>query len=162
MPLYKAVLTKCALFLFVYAIITASSYLVNEQSVNGFSFLWVVVGSFIDNIGLVVIAITGMFYLLGRGGYLAQWRCPSWTPETLPAANAQHIPTPDSLSDVATGVFGLLLLWTPLWMNEATYQSLVIGIAPNMEQWRWILSFMVTFSLIAALYRLTQTYWTKR
>lgn len=162
MPLYKTVLSKGALFLFAYAILTAGRYLVSEQSVNGFAFLWVALGSFIDNIGIVVIAITAVFYLLGRGGYLAQWRYPSWSPESLPAVTAQPISTSDSASDVATGVFGLLLLWTPLWMNEETYQSLVIGIAPDMEQWRWILSCIVAFSLFAALYRLTQTYWTKR
>lgn len=161
MSLYKTVVSKGALFLFAYAILTAGRYLVSEQSINGFAFLWVALGSFIDNIGLVLIAITTVFYLLGRGGYLQQWRYPNWTPDTLPAVNAQHISTSDSISDMATSVFGLLLLWTPLWMNEASYQSLIIGIAPNMEQWRWILSIIIVFSFIAALYRLTRTYWSK-
>ena len=161
MGLYKTIVLKGLLVLFVYAVVTAGSYLINAQSVNAIAFLLVVLSSVWDNIGGMLIIITATFYLLGKSGYLAQWRYPSWTPESLPPANAQRISTSDGISDVITSVFGLLLLWTPLWLNEEAYNSLILGIAPNMEQWRITLTIVMAGSLIGAIYRLTQTYWTR-
>lgn len=161
MGLYKTIVLKGLLVLFVYAVVTAGSYLINAQSVNAIAFLLVVLSSVWDNIGGMLIIITATFYLLGKSGYLAQWRYPSWNPESLPPTNAQRISTSEGISDVITSVFGLLLLWTPLWLNEEAYNSLILGIAPNMEQWRIILTIVMAGSLIAAIYRLTQAYWTK-
>lgn len=161
MPLYRTVISKAALLLFVYAILTAGRYLVNEQSVNAFAFLWVVIGSFLDNIGVMLIIITASFYLLGRGGYMAQWRNPAWSPNTLPSATAQRISTSDGVSDVATSVFGLFLLWTPLWLNETAYNNLLLSITPNMEHWRIILTVVLSASLFCAIFRLTQAYWSR-
>ena len=64
MGLYKTIVLKGLLVLFVYAVVTAGSYLINAQSVNAIAFLLVVLSSVWDNIGVMLIGITATFYLL--------------------------------------------------------------------------------------------------
>lgn len=161
MPLYKSVMIKALILLFAYALLTAGNYLLKEQSVNAFAYLFVVLGSFMENIGLVLIIVTAGFYFAGKSGYLAKWRYPSWSPESLPMVNAQMISKSDSVSEITTNVFWLLMFWTPLWMNAETYEKLILGFAPDMQEWRVILSIVVGYSLLSAVYRLNKAYWTK-
>ncbi|WP_395343941.1 hypothetical protein PN836_004570 [Ningiella sp. W23] len=162
MPLYKSVLMKAMLLLFGFSILSASTFLVEQQTVNAFAYLFVALGKFVDNIGIVLIVVTVSFYYLGKHGYLSRWRYGDWSPETLPAPNAQGISKSDSITDITTSVFGIMLLWTSLWMNETSHNNLLFSIAPDMEHWRIILSILLTYSLLAAIFRLSQQYWTKR
>lgn len=161
MPLYRSVMIKALIFLFGYAILTAGNYLFEEQSVNAFAYLFVALGSFLDNIGLVLIVVTASFYFAGKNGYLNKWRYPKWSPESLPKANAQIISKSDSVSDIATSVFALMMFSTPIWMDPISYEKLILGFAPDMQAWRIILSVLVSYSLISAVYRINKRYWTR-
>ena len=161
MLLYRSVMIKALIFLFAYAILTAGSYLLKEQSVNAFAYLFVALNSFIDNIGWVLIVVTASFYFAGKSGYLNKWRYPKWSPDSLPKANALIISTSDSVSEIATSVFALMMFWTPIWMDPISYDKLILGFAPDMQQWRVLLSVLVAYSLLSAVYRINKRYWTK-
>jgi len=161
MPLYKSVMGYAMIILFLFALIMGGNHLIEEQSVNAFAYLFIVLGNFMENIGFVLIIVTLSFYYAGKTGELNKWRYDKWSPETLPKTNAQRIERSDSISEVTSSVFGLLILWTPLWMSQEVSDKLILAFAPEMLHWRMILTVITGYSLLSALYRLFKKYWTK-
>ena len=161
MPLYKKVMTYAMVVLFLFAVVMGGNHLIEEQSVNAFAYLYIVISNFIDTAALVLIAVTLVFYYLGKIGELQKWRYSAWSPEDLPPLHAKRIAKSDSVSEITSSAFGLLILWTSLWMSEEVADKLILGLAPAMEHWRWILTIVAVYSLLSATYRLFKRFWTK-
>lgn len=161
MPLYKKVITHAMVLLFLFAVVMGSNHLIEEQSVNAFAYLYIVIRNFLDIAALILIAVTLAFYFLGKTGKLQKWRYFNWSLKNLPPLNATYIAKSDSVSEITSAAFGLLILWTSLWMSEEAASKLILELAPEMEHWRWIITIVIVMSLITATYRLFKRFWTK-
>ncbi|MBT1450339.1 hypothetical protein KJ365_05550 [Glaciecola sp. XM2] len=161
MPLYKRVISHSAMVLFLFSLLMGSTHLVEQQSINVFSFLYQIVGNFVSLAAPLLIAVTWAFYYLGKHGQLSQWQSKKWSPYELPAEDVEMNSRSDSISEVITNVFGLLIMWTPLWMAPEVANKLILGFSSDMEHWRIILTVVAAISLAGAVYRLFFRYWTK-
>ena len=161
MSLYKTVLTHSATILFVFALLMGADRLIEQQSINPLTYLFSAMGRFLDNIGLLLIVVTIGFYQLGKWGYLSKWRAKKFDPALLPKSEAQKIKKSDSISEVTSCLFGLMLLWTPLWMSQNSQDSLLFSFTPSMEHWRIIFTIIFAYTFLAAVYRLFQKQWSK-
>ncbi len=162
MPLYKRVLSHGAAALFVYALLRTVVSMLQDESINPFRLIFQSIGVFIDGLAWLFLALTVAFYYIGKSYNLSQWQYGKWTIDSLPNGPLLKIKTSDTITDLISNSFILLILWTPLWMSDAIYQQQVLALAPSAEYWRIILTVLCVQSLLQALYRFTQSYWDKR
>ena len=161
MPFFKTILWHGTGIVFVFALLNSTGNLINVDSINPIRFLLQTLFSFLDNIGLMLIVITVVFYYLGKTGNLQQRRYQNWSPNNLAKNPSAKLKLSDAVTDLSTSAFILLILWTPLWMSTESQQSLLISLASENEYWRYILTALSLLSIIFALYRLTQQSWSK-
>jgi hypothetical protein len=161
MALYKKVLWHGAAVIFVFALLKTISSMLQSDSINPIRLLLQTGGHFLENIGLMLLIVTLCFYYLGKTQSLAAARYKNWTLEKLPEFPQATIKISDTLTDLISASFLLLVLWTPLWMSEDTQQSLVFSLDPAQEHWRYILTVLSLSSCVFALYRLSQATWQR-
>lgn len=161
MPLYKRVLSHGAAALFVYALLKTIVIMLQEESINPFRLIFQSFAIFIDGLAWLFLALTVAFYYLGKSFNLNQWQYGNWSTNSLPKGPLLKIKSSDTITDLITNSFLLLILWTPLWMNESIYLKQVLSLAPSAEYWRIILTLLCAQSLIQALYRFSKTHWDK-
>jgi hypothetical protein len=161
MPFYKKMLWGGAVLVFLFAVLKSISALISGDSINPISFLFIILGSFLDNIGIAVIVITLVFYYLGKDGAIQKWRYSNWQPETLPKNPSYKTSISDSVTDLITSLFLLLLVWIPIWMSQDAQQDLIIVLAQDQQHWRYVLSVVCILSIVHSLYRFTQHSWSK-
>lgn len=161
MPFYKTILLNAAILVFLLALVKSLSVLISADSVNPISFLFIIFGSFLDNIAMVLIVITLIFYYLGKDGAIQKWRYRYWQPQTLPKNPKYKTSTSDSMTDLTTSLFLLLVVWIPLWMSQDSQQNLIVVLADNNEHWRYVLTVLCALSITHSLYRFTQHSWSK-
>jgi len=161
MPLYKSVLWHGAALVFVFSLLRTVSSMLQSDSINPFRLLFQTANSFVEYLGFIVLLVTISFYYLGKHGMLSHWRYNNWTPAKLPQYPNATISLSDTLSDLTTVAFLLLLLWTPLWMSQGAQQGLLLSFAPSHEYWRLVLTVLCVASGVFALYRLSQTTWKR-
>lgn len=159
MPLYKLVLLHGAALLFVVSLIQTLSAMLAADSLNPIRLILQTLGNFIQHAALFLLALTLCFYFLGKGGVLAHLRHKNWSLTKLPAYPQAKISISDTLTDIVSSSFVLLLLWTSLWMSETAQQGLLFSLSPSSEHWRFIITIISAASLLFAFYRLTQRTW---
>lgn len=162
MPLYKKVLVHSAAFLFTYALVRTLFTMLQDDSINLFRLLFQPLFIFVDNASLLFLVVTLVFYFVGKSGAISARIYRNWSLDKLPPNPNFKISNSDTITDIITNSFVLLVLWTHLWMSDDAYQQLVITLAPSAEQWRFILTVLCVQSLLQAIYRLTQTYWQRK
>ena len=131
------------------------------DSINPFRLVIQPLFMFIDSASLLFLIVTLTFYYAGQSGSISAWLYRNWTLDHLPANPSFKISNSDTITDIITNSFLLLVLWTHLWMSQEVYQQQILELAPSAEHWRIILTVLSVQSLIQALYRLTQTYWQR-
>lgn len=162
MPLYKKVLVHSAAFLFTYALVRTLIAMLQDDSLNPFRLLFQPLFIFVENVSLLFLVVTLIFYFVGKSGTISAWLYSNWSLDKLPPNPNFKISNSDTMTDIITNSFLLLVLWTHLWMSDDAYQQLVISLAPSAEHWRIILTVLCIQSLVQALYRLTQTHWQRK
>lgn len=161
MPLYKSVLWHGAALLAVVALLKSLGGLVLADSINPVRLIMQLGFSFIDSFATLLLVVTAVFYLAGRAGWTKNWRQRQWHPARLPSYPLARMKLSDSITDLTSALFLLLLLWTPLWMSVEAQQQLPVRLADGMEYWRYLLTFFALLSAVFALYRLTQLSWQR-
>ncbi|MFQ3251267.1 MAG: hypothetical protein ACI9O6_003114 [Glaciecola sp.] len=162
MPFYKKVLMHVAAFLFTYAVVITLLSMLDDDSINPFRLMFQPLFIFIDNASLLFLVVTLVFYFAGKTGSISAWLYRNWSLDKLPSNPDFKISNSDTITDIITNSFLLLVLWTHLWMSEEAYQQLVVALAPSAEHWRIVLTVLCVQSLLQALYRLTQSHWQRR
>lgn len=161
MPLYKTVLWHSAALVFVFSLLQTVSSMLQSDSINPLRLLFQTTAHFIDHVGFIVLLVTVIFYLLGKHGMLSSLRYRAWTPAKLPQFPQTKLSLSDTITDLFSVAFLLLILWTPLWMTASAQQNLLLTLAPDFEYWRIILTVLSVFSGLFALYRLSQNTWKR-
>lgn len=161
MALYKKVLVHGAAFLFVYAIVRTLLSMLHDDSINPLRLVFQPLSIFVDNASLLFLIVTLVFYVAGQSGSVSSWLYKHWSVDKLPPDPSFRISTSDTLTDLITNSFLLVILWTHLWMSDDVYQQQILALAPSAEHWRIILTVLSLQSLLQALYRLTQTHWQR-
>jgi len=159
MPLYLRVLSHSAAALFVYALLKAIVGMLQSDSVNPFRLITSTIYHFVDLAAWLFLIVTLVFYFLSKSYNLGQFFYANWSIKKLSGGPLLKIKSSDTITDIITNSFLLLILWTPLWMSEALYEQQVLSLAPSAEYWRIILTVLCIQSLLQALYRFTQSYW---
>lgn len=161
MPLYCTVLWHGAALVAVLALLKSLGGLVTADSVNPIRLLLQLAFSFIDHFATLLFVVTAVFYAAGRAGWTKEWRQRRWQPAQLPKYPLARLKLSDSITDLTSSLFLLLLLWTPLWLSEQAQANLPVRLADGMEFWRYLLTFFALFSAGFSLYRLTQLSWQR-
>lgn len=161
MPLYKKVLIHAAAFLFAYAVVLTLFSMLQDDSINPFRLLFQPLAIFIDKASFLFLVVTLIFYYFGKLGSVSAWLYRNWSLDKLPPNPSFRISNSDTITDIITNSFLLLILWTHLWMSGDVYQQQIVALAPSAEHWRIILTVLSVQSLLQALYRLTQTHWQR-
>jgi len=161
MPLYKKVLIHAAAFLFAYAVVRTLLTMLQDDSINPFRLLFQPLYIFIDNASLLFLIVTLVFYYVGKSSSVSAWLYRNWSLDKLPPNPGFKINNSDTITDIITSSFLLLVLWTHLWMSDDAYQQQILALAPSAEHWRIILTVLSVQSLLQAFYRLTQTHWQR-
>lgn len=161
MPLYKTVLWHGAALMAVIALLKSLSGLMLADSINPVRLVLQLGFSFVDNFATLLLVVTAVFYLCGRAGWTKEWRQRQWHPARLPRYPLARMKLSDSITDLTSALFLLLLLWTPLWLSVEAQQHLPVRLAEGMEYWRYLLTFFAALSAAFALYRLTQLSWQR-
>lgn len=161
MPLYKSVLWHGAALVAVVALLKSLGGLVLADSINPVRLIMQLAFSFIDSFATLLLVVTAVFYLAGRAGWTKDWRQRQWHPARLPRYPLARMKLSDSITDLTSALFLLLLLWTPLWLSAEAQQQLPVRLADGMEYWRYLLTFFAILSAGFALYRLTQLSWQR-
>lgn len=161
MPLYKKVLIHAAAFLFAYAVVRTLLTMLQDDSINPFRLLFQPLYIFIDNASLLFLIVTLVFYYVGKSSSVSARLYRNWSLDKLPPNPSFKIDNSDTITDIITSSFLLLVLWTHLWMSDDAYQQQILALAPSAEHWRIILTVLSVQSLLQALYRLTQTHWQR-
>jgi hypothetical protein len=161
MPFYKTVLWSGAILVFLLALVKSLSVLISADSINPIRFLFIILGTFLDNIGIVVIGITLLFFYLGKQGVIQKWRYRNWLPKDLPKNPSVKTSISDSITDITTSLFLLLIVWIPLWMSQEVQQDLIFVLAQDKQYWRYVISVLCVLSIMHNLYRFTQHSWRK-
>lgn len=159
MLLYKKVLIHAAAFLFAYAVVRTLLAMIQEDSINPFRIIFQPLFIFIDNASFLFLILTLVFYYAGKSSSVSSWLYRGWTLDKLPPNPSFKIENSDTITDIITNSFLLLVLWTHLWMSDNAYHQQILALAPSAEHWRIILTVLSVQSLLQALYRLTQTHW---
>lgn len=161
MPLYRTVLWHGAALMAVLALLNSLGGLVMADSINPIRLLLQLGFHFVDNFATLLLIVTALFYLAGRQGWTRDWRQRQWHPARLPRYPLARMKLSDSITDLTSALFLLLLLWTPLWLSADAQQLLPVRLADNMEYWRYALSLFAALSALFACYRLTQLSWQR-
>lgn len=161
MPLYKTVLWHGAALMAVIALLKSLGGLVLADSINPVRLLLQLGFSFIDNFATLLLVVTAIFYGAGQAGWTKEWRQRQWHPARLPRYPLARIKLSDSITDLTSALFLLLLLWTPLWLSVEAQQHLPVRLADGMEHWRYLLTVFAALSAVFACYRLTQLSWQR-
>lgn len=161
MPLYKKMLGHTGALLFVIALVQTITSMLQADSINPFRLIFQTLNTFLEHVSLGFLLLTVAFYYLGKANILTKWRFSNWSLSKLPKGPQLKVTTSDTVTDLISNSFLLMLLWTSLWMSEQSYQQQVLALAPNAEHWRWILTVLCIQSLIQSLYRLTLSYWNR-
>jgi hypothetical protein len=161
MPLYRTVLWHGAALIAVVALLKSLGGLVLADSINPVRLFLQLGFSFIDSFATLLLVVTAVFYLCGRAGWTKEWRQRQWHPTRLARYPLARIKLSDSVTDLTSALFLLLLLWTPLWLSPEAQQYLPVKLADDMEHWRYLLTFFSALSAGFALYRLTQLSWQR-
>lgn len=161
MPLYKTVLWHGAALLAVIALLKSLGGLILADSINPVRLLLQLGFNFIDSFATLLLVVTAVFYLCGRAGWTKEWRQRQWHPARLPRYSLARMKLSDSITDLTSALFLLLLLWTPLWLSAEAQQQLPVRLADGMEYWRYLLTVFAMLSAGFALYRLTQFSWQR-
>ena len=161
MPLYKTVLWHGAALLAVIALLKSLGGLILADSINPVRLFLQLGFNFIDSFATLLLVVTTLFYLCGRAGWTKEWRQRQWHPTRLPRYPLARMKLSDSITDLTSTLFLLLLLWTPLWLSVEAQQHLPVRLADGMEHWRYLLTLFAALSTAFALYRLTQLSWQR-
>ncbi|MFT6991796.1 MAG: hypothetical protein ACJASL_003790 [Paraglaciecola sp.] len=162
MPLYKKVLTHSAAFLFTYAVVRTLLTMLQDDSINPLRLLFQAVYIFVEKASLLFLVVTLVFYYVGKSESISAWLYRNWSLDKLPPNPDFKISNFDTITDIITNSFLLLVLWTHLWMSEDVYQQHLLALAPSAEHWRNVLTVLCVQSLLQAFYRLTQTHWQRK
>lgn len=162
MPLFKKILSHASAALFVFVLLETIVSMLHDDSINPFRLIFQSFFLFIDKVAWVFLIITIGFYYLGKHNNLSQRLYANWSIDKLPKSALLKIKVSDTITDLITNSFVLLLLWTPLWMHDTLQQQQVLSLAPEYEYWRIILTVLCVQSLAQALYRFVLTYWNKK
>jgi hypothetical protein len=161
MPLYKTVLWHGAALMAVIALLKGLNGLMLADSINPVRLVLQLGFSFIDNFATLLLVVTAVFYLSGHAGWTKEWRQRQWHPSRLPRYPLARMKLSDSITDLTSALFLLLLLWTPLWLSPEAQQHLPVRLADGMEYWRYLLTVFAALSAVFACYRLTQLSWQR-
>jgi len=161
MPLYRTVLWHGAALIAVVALLKSLGGLVLADSINPVQLFLQLGFNFIDSFATLLLVVTAVFYLSGRAGWTKEWRQRQWHPTRLPRYPLARMKLSDSITDLTSAVFLLLLLWTPLWLSAEAQQHLPVRLADGMEYWRYLLTLFAALSAAFALYRLTTLSWQR-
>lgn len=161
MPLYKSVLWHGAALMAVIALLKSLGGLVLADSINPVQLVLQLGFSFIDNFATLLLVVTAVFYGAGQVGWTKEWRQRQWHPARLPRYPLARMKLSDSITDLTSALFLLLLLWTPLWLSVEAQQHLPVRLADGMEHWRYLLTCFAALSAGFACYRLTQLSWLR-
>lgn len=160
MPLFRTVLSYGAALFAALAVLKSLSGLVSAQSINPMQLLMQLGFAFIDMFSTFLLAAIAVFYLLGHSGELQKWRTRAWSLADLPKLPQARLKLSETVSDLVSGLFLLLLLWTSVWMSAASVVDLPIQLAPEHEAVRWVLTLLAVWTSLSAMWRLTRRHWT--
>ncbi len=161
MPKYMLVLRYVIAIAFGLTLIKSYFAVIASESFHLSQFISQFIFRFID-LGLFGFAVvTLIFWVLN----LRPQPQDKWDPQSLPEAGRpwQRISLSDIVSDIAEGIFILLLLWYNVWGPEvlSAYNDSVM-IAPALADWRIGLSVLVAVAITKQLWLLRKPYWTAR
>ena len=159
MPLYKTVLWHGAALIFVFALLKTLNSMLQSDSINPLRLLFQTGGNFLENAALMLVVVTLAFYYLAKNTSVSALRYRNWTPANLPQNPLATIKLSDTLTDLTSAAFLLLLSWTSVWMSESSQENLLLALSPEQNHWRIIFTVLCILSVLFAIYRLTQSYW---
>lgn len=160
MPLFRTVLSYGAALFAALAVLKSLSGLVSAQSINPMQLLIQLGFAFIDMFSTFLLAAIAVFYLLGHSGELQKWRTRAWSLADLPKLPQARLKLSETVSDLVSGLFLLLLLWTSVWMSAARAADLPVQLNPELPLVRYLLTALGIWTVVSATVRLTRRHWT--
>ncbi|KFZ32057.1 hypothetical protein IDSA_05130 [Pseudidiomarina salinarum] len=161
MPKYMLVLRYVIAVAFGLTLIKSYFSVIASESFHFSQFISQFIFRFID-LGLFGFAVvTLIFWAINTRPQPED----KWDPHSLPEAGRpwQRIRLSDIVSDIAEGIFILLLLWYNVWGPEvlSSYNATMM-IAPGLADWRIALTALVAVAIAKQLWLLRKPYWTAR
>ncbi len=160
MPLFRTVLSYGAALIAALAILKSLSGLISAQSINPLQLLVQLGFAFVDMFSTFLLVAIAVFYLLARSGELQKWRQRPWTLADLPKLPQARLTLSDTVSDLVSGLFLVLLLWTGWWMSAERAAELPLQLKPDAAYLRYLLTALGLWTVLCASYRLTRRHWT--
>lgn len=161
MPLYRTVLWHSAAVVAVLVLLKSLGLLVQLDSFNPVTLIISLIAGFIEQFSTVLLVVTAIFYGAAHAGWTEKWRQRRFEIKDLPRFPQARIRLSDTITDLTSAAFLLLLLWTPLWMSAEAQANLPVQLAEGSEFWRYILTGLALASTLFSLYRLTQLSWQR-
>lgn len=159
MPLFRTVLSHGAALIAALAVLKSMSGLVSAQSLNPMQLLMQLGFVFVDMFSMFLLGTIVVFYLLGRSGELQTWRQRPWSVADLPKLPQARLKLSETVSDLVSGLFLLLLLWTSLWMSPERAAALPLQLNPEVPEVRYVLTVLGIWTVLSAAVRLTRRHW---
>ncbi|MCT6698284.1 hypothetical protein [Rheinheimera sp. 4Y26] len=162
MPLYWQVLKLVLALLFVWQVLGASMALLQAEQLRPIQFLLQLTVGFFDEAATAFMVITLIFYAQQFGGPLLGWaQQTKWQVTDLPPAERpwQQMRLSDSITELATTGFLLLLFWYPLWMPAETLAGLRVVPGDVVMQQRPVITVLLLLSLAFSIWCWFRPYW---
>ncbi len=161
MPLYRSVLWHSAAVVAVLVLLKGLTGLIHADSLNPIRLFISMAYNFFDQFATVLLVVTAIFYGAAHAGWTVKWRQRRWQVADLPKFPRARIRLSDTITDLASDAFLLLLLWTPFWMSTEAQANLPVQLTAESEIWRYVLTGLAIISTGFSLYRLTQLSWQR-
>lgn len=162
MPLYWQVLKLVLALLFVWQVLGASMALLQAEQLRPVQFILQLTVGFFDEAATAFMVITLIFYAQQFGGPLQGWvQQAKWQATDLPPVERpwQQIGLGDSITELATTGFLLLLFWYPLWMPAETLAGLRVVLSDVVQQQRPVITVLLLLSVAFSIWCWLKPYW---
>lgn len=164
MPAYKQTLIYVLGLIFLWQTLSSSVQLLQADYFKIMQFIFQLIFGFFDTAATAFLAVTLVFYAYSASGVDHSWlQSNRWRVKDLPPVSRpwQEMSLTDLLTDLATSVFLLLLLWPSWWMSAETLATTRVMLAPELRQWvPWVSTFLL-LAVLANLWWIIRPYWTR-
>lgn len=163
MPVYKQTLIYVIGLIFLLQCLGSSIQMLQADYFKLVQFIFQLIFGFFDTAATAFMVVTLVFYAYSASGTDQSWLLSNrWRVQDLPPVSRpwQQMRISDLLTDLATSLFLLLLLWPSWWMSAETLATTRVMLAPELQQWVPAISAFLVVAVLANLWWLFRPYWT--
>jgi hypothetical protein len=164
MPAYKQTLIYVFGLIFLWQCLSGSMQMLQADYFKILQFILQLIFGFFDTAATAFLVVTLVFYAYSASGADHSWlQSNRWRVADLPPVSRpwQQMSMSDLLTDLATSLFLLLLLWPSWWMSAETLATTRVMLAPELQQWVPMVSVFLLVAVLANLWWLFRPYWTR-